>query len=339
MDLSERKKNILKAVINENIKTAEPVSSSELQKEYLSDVSSATIRNELAALEEMGFLVQPHTSSGRVPTLEGYKKYIAELMTEQKLTKSESEQIKKTFEGRVSSVSDIIEKTASVISEASNYASIVSLGITDYAEINSFKLVEIDDSNILVLVKTDIGTIKEIISCENITIEDINSASAFMSSKLVGKSLKQATEIIDSLPQELVKYKNLFEAIIEVITDKSDRENMAVAGKEKLLDYPEYQDLGKFKSTLKDLNSKQSLRSLINDDDDLEISIKLGDGEKLDYSVVTAKYKIGGKVAGTASVLGPVRMDYSKVVSILKNVTSRLEENINGQAKKGDKDE
>jgi len=339
VDLSERKKNILKAVINENIKTAEPVSSSELQKEYLSDVSSATIRNELAALEEMGFLVQPHTSSGRVPTLEGYKKYIAELMTEQKLTKSESEQIKKTFEGRVSSVSDIIEKTASVISEASNYASIVSLGITDYAEINSFKLVEIDDSNILVLVKTDIGTIKEIISCENITIEDINSASAFMSSKLVGKSLKQATEIIDSLPQELVKYKNLFEAIIEVITDKSDRENMAVAGKEKLLDYPEYQDLGKFKSTLKDLNSKQSLRSLINDDDDLEISIKLGDGEKSDYSVVTAKYKIGGKVAGTASVLGPVRMDYSKVVSILKNVTSRLEENINGQAKKGDKDE
>ena len=110
MDLSERKKRILKAVVSENIRTAEPVSSLELQKEYLQNVSSATIRNELAALEEMGFLIQPHTSSGRIPTVEGYKKYISELMTEQKLSRLESEKIRETINNRISNIEQQINR-------------------------------------------------------------------------------------------------------------------------------------------------------------------------------------------------------------------------------------
>ena len=160
MNLSERKKNILKAVINETIKTAEPVSSSDLQRDYLSDVSSATIRNELAALEEMGFLSQPHTSSGRLPTVEGYKKYISELMTEQKLSKTEADKIKEQFSGRIKNVSELLENTAKVISDASNYASIVSLGVTDSAQINNVMLVKLDEKQILSVIVTDIGTIK-----------------------------------------------------------------------------------------------------------------------------------------------------------------------------------
>ena len=333
MNLSERKKNILKAVINETIKTAEPVSSSELQRDYLKDVSSATIRNELAALEEMGFLVQPHTSSGRLPTLEGYRKYISELMTEQKLTKSEADKIRDNFQGRMKNMGELLESAAKVISDASNYASIVSLGVTDTAEISNVMLVKLDEKQILAVLVTDLGTIKEIVNTCNISDDDVTSASKFLHSKLVGKKLAEIDDIFDSIPEELVKYKNLFESILEAMIEKGndDKNNMAFVGKEKLLDYPEYKDATKFKQTLKALNDRSNLKSIINNpsDKDLEISIKVSDesGEG-DYSVVTARYKINGEHAGTASVIGPVRMDYGKVISILKNVTSRLEDNI-----------
>lgn len=333
MNLSERKKNILKAVINETIKTAEPVSSSDLQRDYLSDVSSATIRNELAALEEMGFLSQPHTSSGRLPTLEGYKKYIAELMQEKTLTKSEADKIKEKFSSKVKNVSELLENTAKVISDASNYASIVSLGVTDSAVINNCMLVKIDEKQLLAVLVTDIGTIKEIVEVDAISEEDVTIATKFLKSKLIGRQLSDIDEIFDSMPDELIKYKNLFESIVEAMIEKSheDKNNMAFVGKEKLLDYPEYQEPTRFKQTLKTLNDKSTLKELIDShgDGDVEISIKVSDenGEG-DYSVVTAKYRVNGKLAGTASVIGPVRMDYAKAVSILKNVTQRLEENI-----------
>ena len=333
MNLSERKKNILKAVINENIKTAEPVSSSDLQRDYMSDVSSATIRNELAALEEMGFLSQPHTSSGRVPTLEGYRKYISELMQEKKLTKVEADKIKENFSSKVKNISELLENTAKVISDASNYASIVSLGVTDNATISNVMLVKIDEKQILAVLVTDIGTIKEIVDTKGFSEEDINVATKFLKTKLIGKQLSSIDEIFDSLPAELTKYKNLFESIIEAMIEKShdDKNNMAFVGKEKLLDYPEYQEPQRFKKTLKTLNDKSTLKSIIDShgDSDLEISINVSDGDDdANYSVVTAKYKVNGKLAGTASVIGPVRMDYEKAVSILKNVTSKLEENI-----------
>ena len=341
MNLSERKKNILKAVINENIKTAEPVSSSELQRDYLKDVSSATIRNELAALEEMGFLSQPHTSSGRLPTVEAYKKYVSELMQEQKLSKSEAEKIKQNFSGKMKNISELLESTAKVISDASNYASIVSLGVTDNALISNVMLVKLDDKQILAVIVTDIGTIKEIVKTNSISDDDVTAASKFMYSKLVGKRLADVESVFDSMPDELKKYKNLFESIVEAMIEKghTDKNNMAFVGKEKLLDYPEYKDTEKFKSTLRALNDKSTLRSITSPiDDNLEVSIKISDDDEGNYSVVTAKYKVNGKLAGTASVIGPVRMDYGKVVSILKNVTNRLEENIANNNKDDDEE-
>lgn len=333
MDLSERKKRILKAVVSENIRTAEPVSSLELQKEYLQNVSSATIRNELAALEEMGFLIQPHTSSGRIPTVEGYKKYISELMTEQKLSRLESEKIRETINNRISNITEMVENTAKVIADASNYASIVSMGITDQAAVESFRLIKIDKTRALVLVVTDIGTMKEVVLAPDIDESEILSAEKYMSSRLVGMTLGDIQSVKNSMPKELERYRILFESIIEVITEKSseDKSKMVVAGKEKLLDYPEYQDIKTFKNTLEVLNDKDKLSSIISSGDELEISVKINPEEKAGsgFSVVTAKYKINGKVAGTASVVGPVRMDYAKAISILKNVTGRIEENMN----------
>ncbi len=333
MDLSQRKKNILKAVVSENIKTAEPVSSAELAREYLSDISSATIRNELAALEEMGYLVQPHTSSGRVPTLQGFKKYIEELMPEQKLSKHESDRIRGEIAGRMNNISDIVEKTAEVISNASNYASVVSFGLSDNAVIEKLIIMPTALSKALVVVVTDIGTIKETIDTHGIVDSELGSAEKFCQDRLVGKTLGTIHELQQMLPDEIQKYKILFDAVLEVISEKSDSDSsaMAVRGREKLLDYPEYQDAQKFKQTLKTLGNKEKLKSIIDDDSELEISIKIGTDDETgieNSSVVTAKYKVNGKIAGTASVVGPVRMDYARVISILKDVTKNLEDNI-----------
>lgn len=334
MDLSERKKNILKAVISENIKTAEPVSSSELQKSYMNGVSSATIRNELAALEEMGYLVQPHTSSGRVPTLQGFKKYIEDLMPEQKLGKAESDKIRAEIRGRMDNISEIVEKTAEVISNASNYASVVSMGISNLATIEKLRIVPVDEARALVVVVTDIGSIKEMIDIKDMSESELESAERFCKERLEGRTLESIHELEKSMPEDIMKYKLFFDSLIELITEKAESESsrVVVKGREKLLDYPEYQDAQLFKQTLKTLGDKASLKNIIDYDSELEISIKIGGENQFgmeNSSVVTAKYKVGGKVAGTASVVGPVRMDYARVISILKDVTQNLENRIN----------
>ena len=142
MDLSERKKKILSAVIETNIKSnqTEAVSSKQLQEEYLPKISSATIRNELNALEEMGFLTHPHTSAGRIPTKEGYEKYTKELMSEKKLSEHEKENIKANFSKKLLSIRDVIEKSAQTISNATNYTSIVYAEKEDSAIIKDIML-------------------------------------------------------------------------------------------------------------------------------------------------------------------------------------------------------
>ena len=282
----------------------------------------------------MGYLVQPHTSSGRVPTLQGFKKYIEELMPEQKLSQAESAKIKSEIASRINNISEIVESTAEIISNASNYASIVSFGVSDSAEIEKLMIMPITERQALVVVVTDIGTIKETIETSGMDEGELGSAEKFISERLVGKTLGDAITLAESMPDEIKKYQLLFEAVIEAISEKAESETnrVVVKGREKLLDYPEFQDTEKFKQTLKTLGDKSKLKDIIDDDSELEISIKIGseneDGME-NSSVVTAKYKVGGKVAGTASVVGPVRMDYARVISILKDVTKNLENNIN----------
>lgn len=344
MNLSERKKKILSAVVDESIKTAEPVSSKDVQEKYVRDCSPATIRNELMALEEMGFLSQPHTSSGRVPTLEGYKMYVDELMQVKKLSKKESEQLRDNFDCHIENLDDIMQKAAKTISEATNYASVVYYGIASEAVVEKILLVPISTFSTLVVVATDLGIIKEETS-EIIASEDeMRQASKILTNIFEGKKLEEIENGYILVTKELARYKNIFDKIIQIITkrDNDISKNMAISGKDKLLDYPEYHDIGKLKKAISILDQKEMLYPLIAGDDDLEISVKIGGDEKLgitDCSVVSATYKLNGKTIGSAGVLGPLRMDYGKVVSILKNVTDILEENITQKSKKENNDE
>lgn len=334
MDLSERKKKILSAIVDESIKTAEPISSKDLQEKYIQDLSSATIRNELMALEEMGFLSQPHTSAGRIPTAEGYKKYINELMPIKKLSKKEADSIKASFEERFYSMDAILNKAAKTISDATNYASMVYYGITDEAVVEKIGLIKLTDTQTMVVVATDLGLIKQETKNIQATEEELKGASKILTDTFYGKKLEEIDSNSILLTKELARYQDIFNLIVDVITNREEDldKNIAVSGKDKLLDYPEYHDINKLKKTFSLLDKKEDLYPLLSSNNgDLEINFKIGGDENLgitDCSIVTATYKSKGKPIGTAGVVGPVRMDYGKVVSILKNVIQVLEDDF-----------
>lgn len=334
MDLSERKKKILSAVIETNVKSksADAVSSKQLQEEYLPKLSSATIRNELNALEEMGYLTHLHTSSGRVPTKEGYEKYINELMRERKLTAKEREVIQSNFANKLVSIKDIIERSATTISKATNYASVVYSGPSLNAVIKDIKLYPVSKSTQLVVVVTNEKVINELANLGTNDEDELKAASDILKELFSDKplALLKNQEFRNSVvTDELKKYKVVFEKVLDVIqsSENNYQENMMIAGKDKLIEYPEFNDIEKLKKTMTALEKHESILPVITAGGDLELSINVGsdDSGLSDCSIVTVSCNINGVSKITAGVIGPMRMDYPKAISVLKEVAETIE--------------
>ncbi len=331
--LSDRKKKILQAVINENIKSAEPISSKDLQEKYFNTVSSATIRNELNGLEEMGYLSHLHTSSGRVPTTTGFKKYIAELMPVEKLSKSEVQELKSNFNTKISGIEELAVISAGAISKATNYASVVYMGLSQDAVIESIKLVKIVDEMCLAIIVTDMGVIKDItISLpRDATDDDVSTAGKIISEAISGVTIGDLNQInlAELISDNLVNYKIFFEELIDAIIERGEKKFIKYDGTSNLLDQPEYKSIEKAKKAISIFENRKVLTPLLESGSDLEVNISVGADEDNDCSVVSATYKINGKEIGRAGVVGPVRMDYAKAVSVLKEINNTIAENVN----------
>ncbi len=333
MDLSERKKKILSAVIETNIKNknAEAVSSKQLQEEYLPKLSSATIRNELNALEEMGYLTHLHTSSGRVPTKEGYEKYINELMRERRLTAKEKDVIQSNFAHKLINIRDIIERSAKTISKATNYASIVYSGPSRNAIIEDIKLYPVSKTTQLIVVVTDENIINELAYLGTNNENDLKAAGDILKELFIGKplSLIKDREFREKVvTKELKKYKEVFDKVLDAIMASNHiSDDITIAGKEKLIEYPEFNDVEKLKKTIATLEQSESIIPMLKNDDGLELSINIGgdDSGIEDCSVVTVSCNVKGKSKITAGVIGPMRMDYPKAISVLKEVAETIE--------------
>lgn len=337
MNLSERKKKILSAVIETNIKSsqAEPVSSKQLQEEYLPKVSSATIRNELNALEEMGYLTHIHTSSGRVPTKEGYEKYISELMQEKKLTAKEKEIIKSNFASKLVSIHDIIEKTAKTISSATNYASVVFTNQDSELVIKDIKLYPVSPSTQLVLVVTNERVINELTNLGTNDEKDLECASSILKDIFADKPISMVLneEFREKIvTAELQKYQLVFERVLRIIESNQNNYlgDMSIAGKDKLIEYPEFDDVQKVKNAVTVFEDRDSILPLIKAGNDLEMSIKIGSDKSglEDCSVISVSCNISGSKKITAGIIGPMRMDYQKAVSVLKEVAETIENSL-----------
>lgn len=339
MELSERKKKILSAVIETNVKSknAEAVSSKQLQEEYLPKLSSATIRNELNALEEMGYLTHLHTSSGRVPTKEGYEKYINELMHEKKLSSKEKESIKSSFANRLLNIRDIIERSAKTISKATNYTSIVYSGPSNRAIIKDIKLYPVSNSTQLVVVVTNEKVINELTNLGTNNEQELKAAADILKELFAGKQLsliKDKSFRNRVVTKELKKYKIVFDRVLEIIeASEESPKNISVAGKDKLMDYPEFNSVEKFKKAVSVFENTESILPLVKSGSDLEISINVGSDDTglEDCSVITVSCNIYGDTKLTAGVIGPMRMDYPKAISVLKEVAQTIENSINNE--------
>lgn len=325
MKLSDRKLKILKAVARENIDKAEPVSSKEVQEKYMPDVSSATIRNELMALEQMGYLSQPHTSAGRVPTALGFRMFIEEILPNISMSKSEVRKLKENITERVNDLEDVVKIAAEAISSATELPSVVFSGITEDAVIRTVKIVKITEQNSLVVVVTDAGVIKDVvIDSSNLNESAYEDASKILSGILENKKIKEVAESEELVAHEFMRFKAIFAMLLNVL--QSRKKDMAVEGVSKLLHYSEFHDLQKAKNAVSLIEDRQALAEVL-DNGGIEIAIKIGETEGLENcAIVSATIKHGDNKNITAGVIGPMRMDYEKIFKVLKNVGHAISE-------------
>ncbi len=332
MNLSDRKKKILQIVVDEYIETALPVSSKNITENHLSGISSATVRSELAALEELGFLTQLHTSSGRVPSTLAYRLYVSELMQKGELTDREIGTLKQVFTERADGMEGVVKNAVKVISDLTNYTSIGISALDEEDVVEKIRLFRVKPDAALLIVVTGQSYLKDnVINVpSDMSDENLESASRVINRLLSGKKLKDVSKIGEEVENEFAAYREVFDRVIEVLTHyRAHHEHEVVlAGEDKIFRHPEYDNVGNVKNFLSVVSSKERLAELLNVDGDIEISVKIGKDEgdiPEDCSLVTAAYSVGGVKLGTFGVLGPIRMDYQKVITVLENVGKMLE--------------
>ncbi|MBQ3421060.1 MAG: heat-inducible transcriptional repressor HrcA [Clostridium sp.] len=337
MAIDKRKIQILEAIINDYISTGEPVGSRTIAKKYDLGVGSATIRNEMSDLEDMGYLEQPHASSGRVPSSKGYRLYVDSLMKEARLSEEEELQIKKyIIDSAMLEVDKIVKQASALLSELTNLTCLVQTPSVIKSYIKSVQLLKVDESNLISVIVTDSGVIKNhrIKVNKMPSMEELHKINEVINKRLVNLTIQDINlEVINNLKGDLMGYDDLFNAIVPVLYEtlkEDDNSEIFMEGTTNIFNYPEYNDID---------NAKQILNLLYNKDYVVELlapkgglSIKIGDEnfipEAKDCSVISAQYSLGDRPIGTIGLIGPRRIDYSRVTAIMAQVMKELNDTL-----------
>lgn len=327
-ELTERKKKILHALVDLYITTGQPVSSSDIQSKYLPEVSSATVRAELSALEAMGYIEQPHTSAGRVPLKDAYKFYVESISTERSnmLTDQETAIIREKFMRKLGQIEDLSVQAAKVISDVTNYTSfIVEKNVSDI-EIEEIKLVPLKKGKAVVLIVTDNGMIadKAIDLKSDVRTEYIDTATKVLNKVFQGKHIRDIEQFdVAEIDEEIKGFSDILDdvlSILKIYVSEHSNSNVFVEGALKMLDYPEYNNVEDAKKFLSVISDKESMNEILTTDEgSIEFSVRIGkeDSGVDKCAIITASYKVGDDVVGQAGVIGPERMDYKKVIGVL----------------------
>ena len=339
MELTERKKKVLKSVVDLYIRTAEPVGSKAITALPDMNYSSATIRNEMADLTALGYLEQPHTSAGRIPSAAGYRLYVDELMMDYRLSIDETKSINSAIEEKMQRVDKMVEKVAKLVSQATNLPAISAASRLKSACVTHFELVQAGTGNIiLVLMLPNDQVVNKLIKLPlNVTDTDLKLLSAVLNASMTDIPLEDMSA---ELMEKVMRSAGNAAALVPVILDftqetlKSQANtNMAVFGQSRLLGLPEYRDVDK----------AQRIMSSIDEDALANLPAVMGDitGTKVlvgpenvadelkDSSVVMTKFDIGDGMQGMIGVVGPTRMDYAQVTARLSYFAESLSKMFN----------
>ncbi len=329
MELNERKLNILKAIVKDYIETAEAVGSRTISKKHDLGVSAATIRNEMADLEELGYLIQPHTSAGRVPSEKGYKLYVNSLMGNTELSDEEKIIIENCIRKNVSNIRDLIHETSKLLSQLTNYTTVaVTKSLVNQSTIKHIQLVSMNDNKILLIVVTDKGDIKNAYISNDSTLEQskLNLISDNLTKRLSGKSITEIdNKLIAFIKYEISEYSMLIEQLINALNFNIVEDDLSVSlnGATNIFNYPEFNDVIKARSFLNMLEQKDTITTMVKSKGIQKDNINIIIGSDNDCeiakecSVVTATYNIDKDLVGRISFIGPTRMDYARIYAIV----------------------
>ena len=333
--MDERKKKILQAVIDEYVNTAEPVSSSALVEKYNLNYSSATVRNELADLEKNGYLDKTHTSSGRIPSEKGYRFYVDELLKEDDISIEEMKYIQTKLDSKINEIEDLAKIATTTLSEITHYTT-VSIGPkTDTQLIEEIKFVLLGTRMLMVVIVTDSGLVKETIIKydEDISQSQVETLNNLFNTKLKGKPLSKIDKPMEEYILAEITYSiDVIKPIIEQINRiVEEADTIYLEGAKKSFDLPEFKSLELAKNFVNVLDEKELMLDILDSGVAKDINVYIGDEndkkELKDFSVVTFKHSIGDKDLGTIGIIGPKRMNYSKVISVMKYISKKINEN------------
>lgn len=325
--LNDRKKKILQLIIEDYISTAEPVGSRTIARKYDLGISPATIRNEMSDLELLGYLEQPHTSAGRIPSAQAYRFYVDSLIEPGSLTDNDMALINGWYKERRRSIDDIFQSTAKILSRMTQNVSMVLANKDTSAVFRYIKFLPLDNTHAILCIVTDDGNIDNCVVEIPLGMrpEEMDYLAGRISRVLEGKELsKISDELLSALHMDVAEDKVLFTSFLQAIkrmNRKQNEQRVFLGGTKQLLNQPEFRDVERVKSLLGILEEEKVVRDLLVAGEDSGLKITIGTENKFtgiqDCSMVQATYRLNGKIVGTMAVLGPTRMEYGKVITVM----------------------
>jgi len=327
--LGEREERVLKIIVEEYIKNAKPVGSSSICETL--NCSSATIRNEMAELENLGYLEKTHISSGRVPSEKGYRYYVDNLMKPKNMTGEEMLKLQTVFHNSSLQITDAISKSLEIISEMTNYTSVILGSASKENKLKQVEVLPLENNRMIAIVITDKGHVehKDLVIDESISLEEIKRATEIINKMLINTPIDEVSkklefEIKPIIGNYVKKHDMLYNAFYNVFNDFAKKNNTHFVGKTNLLEQPEFDSVDKIKKIISKFEDNSLINKIKENEDGVNIYIGSESEFDDDVAIIKTKYNINGE-EGTIAIVGPKRMEYDKVVSLLEYINSNIE--------------
>lgn len=325
--LNERKKKILQIIIEDYISSAEPVGSRTIARKYDLGLSPATIRNEMSDLELLGYLEQPHTSAGRIPSAQAYRFYVDALIEPGTLTDNDMALIDGWYNERRRNIDDIFQSTAKILSRMTQNVSMVLTNQQTIANFCYLKFLPLDSQHAILCIVADDGSIDtNVVDIPlGMSSEEMDYLAGKMSKLLEDRNLSDiSVEILQNVHTDVVEDKLIFSSLLQAVrkmTGRRQEQKVFLGGTKQLLNQPEFRDVERVRNLLGILEEEKVLKDLLQGGEDSGLKVTIGFENKFtgiqDCSMVQATYRLNGQIVGTMAVLGPTRMEYGKVISVM----------------------
>ena len=326
--ISERQERLLQLIIEDYIKTARPIGSKSLCE--ILDCSSATIRNEMSYLEDMGLLEKTHTSSGRVPSEKGYRYYVDNIMKPREIDRKDVMELETIFNNKSIVLSDAISKSMEIISSITNYTAVVLGSTSRFNKVTKVEVVPIDEENLIAIVITDRGHVehKNVKLEEKVSVAEIKQTVDLINELIVGVPINEVSDLLEHeikpiIGQYVKQHEVLYNAFYSAFTDFSDN-NFKMNGTRNILMQPEFNNADKIRDIVSKFEDKEFINSIKEEDNGVNIYIGSENSVDDDLTIIKTKYNINGE-EGTLALIGPKRMEYDRAITLLNYIKQNID--------------